>query len=258
MRYLIKDFDMGKNAVPKIGRDLRGRIAGVLLYIAFLAFHIVYIRRDWGYYNTAAKVNSLLITATIVFFLSSYFLRRKPVLFPKGFKETLFPLFCAGLPLIIYHSVELLRFVPAQNAPTTFLHALVGLHHNKLLGWNFLSMSLVLAGNGITLLGIISLRRSFSIMVEARAPVFTGLYAYVRHPLYIGEGLAASGVLVFRFSMANLVLHVLFIACQVYRAALEEKKLISVFPEYRQYRKRTGAVFPRLLHPLVGIPKNQA
>jgi len=127
-----------------ISRDLRGRIAGVFLYIAFLAFHIVYVRRDWGYYNTAAKVNSLLITATIVFFLSSYFLRRKPVLFPKGFKETLFPLFCAGLPLVIYHSVELLRFVPAQNAATTFFHALVGVHRNKLLGWNFLSMSLVL------------------------------------------------------------------------------------------------------------------
>ena len=231
-----------------ISRDLRGRIAGVILYIAFLTFHIVYVQRDWSFYNSAAKVNSLLITATIVFFLSSYFLRRKPVLFPRGFKETIFPLFCASLPLIIYHSIELLRFVPAQDA-TTFPAGLIRLHHNKLLGWNLLSMSLVLAGNGITLLGIVSLKRSFSIMVEAREPVFTGLYAYVRHPLYIGEAIATAGVLVFRFSPANLILYILFVVCQVYRATLEEEKLISVFPEYQRYRKRTGAVFPRSLRP---------
>ena len=194
----------------------------MFLYITFLAFHIIYIRKDWHFYNAAAKVNSLLITATIMFFLSSYFLRMKPVIFPKGFKETIFPLLCASLPLIIYHSVELLRFVPAQNAATTILTALVGLHHDKLLGWNILSMSLVLVGNGVTLLGIISLKRSFSIMVEAREPVFSGLYAYVRHPLYIGEAAATARVLVFRFSPANLVLYVLFIVCQVYRAILEE------------------------------------
>jgi len=247
-----------ENIIPMISRDLRGRIAGVILYVAFLAFHIVYVQRDWNFFNVAAKVNSLLITATIIFFLSSYFLRRKPVLFPKGFRETVFPLFCASLPLITYHSVELLRLLHAQSAAYPLLNTLVGFHHNKLLGWNFLSMSLVLAGNGITLLGIISLKRSFSIMVEAREPVFKGLYAYVRHPLYIGEAIAVSGVLVFRFSPANVVLYVLFIVCQVYRAILEEQKLISVFPGYLQYRKKTGAVFPRSLRPRSNHSKNQA
>jgi protein-S-isoprenylcysteine O-methyltransferase Ste14 len=71
----------------------------------------------------------------------------------------------------------------------------------------------------------------------------------VRHPLYIGEALAAAGVLIFRFSPANIFLFMLFIVCQVYRAILEEKKLVSVFPEYREYRKRTGALFPRSLSP---------
>jgi protein-S-isoprenylcysteine O-methyltransferase Ste14 len=75
--------------------------------------------------------------------------------------------------------------------------------------------------------------------------VFSGLYAYVRHPLSIGEVLAAAGVLVFRFSAANIFLFLLFLACQVYRAVLEEKKLASSFPEYATYRERTGAFFPR-------------
>jgi protein-S-isoprenylcysteine O-methyltransferase Ste14 len=239
-----------------ITRDIRGRIAGVLLYVAFLAFHLVYVWRGWNFYNAAAKVNSLLITATIVFFLSSYFLRRRPVLFAKGFKETFFPLFCASLPLIIYHSAELIRLAPMQHAAYSLLLKLVGLHHSRLLGWNLFSMILVLTGNAITLLGIFSIRRSFSIMVEAREPVFTGLYAYVRHPLYIGEAVATGGILIFRFSLANLFFYALFICCQVYRAILEEEKLISVFPEYLQYRNRTGAFFPRLHHPASGHHSN--
>jgi hypothetical protein len=110
-----------------ISRDIRGRIAGVLLYVAFLAFHLVYVWRGWNLYDASAKMNSLLITATIIFFLASYFLRREPVLFAQGFKETIFPLFCAGLPLIIYHSVELLRLVPTQNAAYSVLQMLAGL-----------------------------------------------------------------------------------------------------------------------------------
>jgi protein-S-isoprenylcysteine O-methyltransferase Ste14 len=71
----------------------------------------------------------------------------------------------------------------------------------------------------------------------------------VRHPLYIGEIIATAGVLVFRFSPVNAVLFVLFALCQIVRADLEEKKLLSVFPEYEQYRRTTGAFFPRFPRP---------
>jgi hypothetical protein len=180
---------------PIISRDIRGRISGVLLFSAFLAFHLFYLAREWSGFTAAAKANSLLITATIFFFLSSYFFRRKPVRFPEGFRETLFPLFCAALPLVIYHNVELLRYVPAQNTYYSLFHSLFGLYDSGPFRWNLLSMSLVLVGNFITFLGMVSLRRSFSLMVEAREPVFTGLYSYVRHPLYVGEAVAAAGVL---------------------------------------------------------------
>jgi protein-S-isoprenylcysteine O-methyltransferase Ste14 len=234
-----------ENAIQVISRDIRGRISGVLLFASFLAFHLFYLKRGWNAFDVVAKANSLLITATIFFFLSSYFLRRKPVRFPEGFRETVFPLFCAGLPLVIYHNVELLRYVPLDSRYYAVFHALLGLSGSGLFRWNLFSMGLVLAGNIITLLGIVSLRRSFSIMVEARKPVFTGLYAYVRHPLYIGEAVATAGVLVFRFSAANVFLFLLFIICQIFRGALEEKKLLSVFPEYAAYRERTGAFLPR-------------
>lgn len=228
-----------------LSRDLRGRIFGGLLFAAFLSFHIFYAAQGWSTFDIVAKINSLLITATIIFFLASYFLRKRPLRYPEGFRETLFPLFCAGLPLVIYHSVELLRYVPLSANYYPRVYALFGLTDSSLLRWNLVSMALVLAGNSLTFLGIISLRRSFSIMVEAREAVFTGPYAYVRHPLYVGEVVATAGVLVFRFSPVNAVLFALFVVSQIARAALEEKKLLSVFSAYEDYRRNTGAFFPR-------------
>jgi protein-S-isoprenylcysteine O-methyltransferase Ste14 len=228
-----------------INRDMRGRIFGGILFAAFLSFHLLYAKKGWGAFTLGAKINSLLITATIVFFLASYFLRKQPIRYPQGFMETLFPLLCAGLPLVIYHSVELLRYIPLHAKYYSVINALFGLSDNSLLRWNLVSMALVLAGNSLTFLGIISLRRSFSIMVEAREPVFTGPYAYVRHPLYVGEVVATAGVLIFRFSAINVFLFALFALCQVVRSGQEEKKLLSVFPEYAEYRRKTGAFFPR-------------
>ncbi|MGC1453626.1 MAG: isoprenylcysteine carboxylmethyltransferase family protein [Nitrospirota bacterium] len=235
--------------MPFISRDIRGRISGAALFASFLAFHLFYLVRGWGAFDAAAKANSLLITATIIFFLASYFLRRRPVRYPEGFLETLYPLFCAALPLVIYHNGELLRQIPLRHDYASFFNFLFGPYDGNLFRWNLFSMVLVLTGNLITLLGMVSLRRSFSLMVEARAPVFTGLYAYVRHPLYLGEIVAAAGVVVFRFSPANVFLFLLFVAGQMFRATLEEKKLLSAFPEYGEYRQRTGAFLPRSLLP---------
>ncbi len=230
-----------------ITRDLWGRISGALLFGAFLAFHLAHLARGWNAFDTPAKANSLLITATIILFFSSYFLRTRPVRFSRGWRETVYPLFCAGLPLAIYYDVELLSFIPHSHRYYSLLTALFGPSGSSLFGWNFCSMILVLAGNGITLLGLVSLRRSFSLMVEAREPVFSGLYAYVRHPLYAGEIAATAGVLVFRFSVVNAFLLLLFVLCQAYRAALEEQKLLSLFPDYEKYRQSTGAFFPRAI-----------
>jgi protein-S-isoprenylcysteine O-methyltransferase Ste14 len=212
--------------------------------LAFLIFHLSYLVGAWGALDPPAKVNGLLISATTVFFLSSYFLRETPIQFPKGLMETVYPFCCMTLPLIIYHNVELLRLMPLHHKYYPVAHSLVGLSDNRWFGWNLLSMSLTIAGNLITLLGMMSLRRSFSIMVEARQPVVSGLYSYVRHPLYLGEVIATAGVLMFRFSSANAFLFLFFVSCQGFRAALEEKKLRAVFPEYREYCRRTGAFLP--------------
>lgn len=224
---------------------MRGRVAGVLLFISFLAFHLSFLVREWRTLDAAARVNGLLISLTILLFLSSYFLRTEPVRSAKGLWETGYPLFCAVLPLLIYHDGEIVRYFGPGHPYRESVLSLFGISAHPFLRWNVFSMALVLAGNSITLLGILYLKRSFSIMVEARTPVFDGPYRYVRHPLYLGEALAVSGVLLFRFSAANVLLFFLFLFCQAVRARFEEKKLLSVFPEYGEYRRRTGAFFPK-------------
>ncbi len=230
----------------KISRDLLGRVSGILLFASFLSFHAWYVGRAWHALNIIAKVNSLLISCTITLFLASYFLRTKAVSHSKGFMETIYPLFCSVLPLVIFHNNGILRFIAPQNRYFTAFSSVLGYFDNILLRWDILPTGLIIVGNSFTLLGIIYLKRSFSIMAEARLPVYSGIYRYMRHPLYFGEGIATAGILICRMSKINIALTALFLIGQVVRAGIEEKKLMLVFPEYKDYKERTGAFFPRL------------
>lgn len=226
-------------------RDAAGRTGGALLFFLFLLFHLHALVGEWPQLDRVARTNGLLITASILLFIASYFLRTAPVRPAVGLWETLYPFFCAVLPLVIYHGVRFLALLPPDSGLYGPASWLLGVRQSRWLTWNPLAMTLVLTGNTVTLLGIVSLRRSFSIMVEVRTPVYTGIYRFVRHPLYLGEITATIGILVFRFSRLNLILTLLFIALQSFRAVIEEKKLMAAVADYREYRQRTGFLFPK-------------
>ncbi len=230
----------------KIDRDLLGRVSGILLFAAFLSFHIWYVGRSWHALNLTAKINSLLISCTIILFLASYFLRTRAVSHSRGCMETIYPLFCSALPLVIFHNNEILRLISPQNGYFRALSSVLSYYDNIFLRWDILPTGLIIVGNSVTLLGIIYLKRSFSIMAEARQPVYSGIYRYMRHPLYFGEGVATAGILIYRMSKINIVLTALFLIGQIVRAGIEEKKLMLVFPEYKDYKQSTGAFLPRL------------
>jgi protein-S-isoprenylcysteine O-methyltransferase Ste14 len=228
------------------GRDLAGRTGGALLFFSFLLFHLHALAGEWAHIDRIAKGNGLLITCTILMFFASYFLRTRPVRRAKGFIETLYPFLCAGLPLVIYHGVRVLSLLPPESGAHSLLLPWLRIQDSRLLTWNPLSMTLVLTGNAVTLFGIVSLRRAFSIMAEVRAPVYSGIYRYIRHPIYLGEITATAGILVFRCSQLNLLLTVLFVVLQVIRAGIEERKLTAAVADYRYYRQRTGAFLPKV------------
>ncbi|MFN8521760.1 MAG: isoprenylcysteine carboxylmethyltransferase family protein [Chloroflexota bacterium] len=110
--------------------------------------------------------------------------------------------------------------------------------------WLVVSDVLLVLGMGITVAGVTSLGRCFGIMPRARGLVRSGLYRFVRHPIYLGEFIAFAGLLIAVFSPFTLAVYAVFVGLQIARTYWEEAALSSVFPEYREYRLGTRRVIP--------------
>lgn len=151
----------------------------------------------------------------------------------KGFKETVYPLLLVLLPFAI------------ATRPYTYTRWMPENAHAHLGGLYAINLVLILAGL-LNIVGLVALRRSFAIMAEARVLVRSGPYRWVRHPMYLAHFLIFLCVLLQRFAPLTLGLYLVFIGGQILRARIEERKLSLVFPEYGQYRERTGMFFPKL------------
>ena len=112
--------------------------------------------------------------------------------------------------------------------------------------WHVLVLadSLLTVGLTFSVYAAASLRRCFGLAPEARGVVTSGAYRLVRHPLYLGELIAALGVLLPVLAPLTALIFGLFCLCQVTRAMLEERVLAARFPEYLAYRSRTPALLP--------------
>lgn len=77
--------------------------------------------------------------------------------------------------------------------------------------------------------------------------VQSGLYQYVRHPLYATIiFMFFGGCLVFRNILSTALVLVIFIPFMVYRARQEERLLESTFATYKAYRAQAGMFTPKL------------
>jgi protein-S-isoprenylcysteine O-methyltransferase Ste14 len=107
-----------------------------------------------------------------------------------------------------------------------------------------LATLLMLAGNGLAVVVLVQLGRSFSVMAEARRLVTWGAYRRVRHPLYLAEELAVIGLVLQFLSFSTALLLVVQIAFQLRRMRNEERVLAEAFPEYAAYRRTTAMLIP--------------
>jgi protein-S-isoprenylcysteine O-methyltransferase Ste14 len=111
-------------------------------------------------------------------------------------------------------------------------------------GFYLASLLLVIAGTGFAIYAALVLGRSLSILPEARRLVTSGPYALIRHPLYLGEMVALTGVAVQYLSAWALLLLALVWAFQLQRMTYEELVLSRVFPEYEDYMTRKARLVP--------------
>ncbi len=91
---------------------------------------------------------------------------------------------------------------------------------------------------------LLTLGRSFSLIPQARKLVTSGPYAIVRHPLYLVEEAAITGVLLQYTWFAALPFLVLHISVQIRRIQLEEEVLRRTFPQYATYARHTPCILP--------------
>jgi protein-S-isoprenylcysteine O-methyltransferase Ste14 len=112
--------------------------------------------------------------------------------------------------------------------------------------WRLLLLAdaLLTVGLAIAIYAATSLGHCFGIAPEARGLVTSGAYRLVRHPLYVGECVAALGALLPVVAPLTMLVFGGYCLCQVVRARLEERVLAATFPEYLAYRRRTPALLP--------------
>jgi protein-S-isoprenylcysteine O-methyltransferase Ste14 len=174
----------------------------------------------------------LIETGIFIGYIAAY-ISRVPAKAPaRGIMETIFPIVVAGLPVLMAMTPYTL---PRWAPPASTGH----------IGFYLGAMFLMALGGLINLIGLLSLRRAFTIMTEARLLITGGIFRYIRHPLYTGHFIMFLGTLLLRWQWVTLLLYLLFSLGQVKRARLEERKLLDAFPEYGGYQHRTGMFWPR-------------
>lgn len=98
--------------------------------------------------------------------------------------------------------------------------------------------AMLLVGIVISFGAKLQLRRSFGIVAANRGVKKTGLYAMVRHPMYLGYFFVQGGMLLLNFGAWNLAVLTLWAALQIERVRAEER-MLALDPIYRTHMQTT-------------------
>lgn len=98
--------------------------------------------------------------------------------------------------------------------------------------------ALLLIGIAISFAAKLQLRRSFGIVAANRGIKKTGVYALVRHPMYLGYFFIEAGMLLLNFGTWNVMVLSLWAVLQIKRLQAEER-ILSTDPIYRSHMEST-------------------
>jgi protein-S-isoprenylcysteine O-methyltransferase Ste14 len=164
-------------------------------------------------------------TCTIVFFavlVVMFAVRHEPLAYPIGF----YPRFSASAGAFLGIGIVLLA--PQELSSRLYLISLLS----------------TIGGTVFAVWASLTLARSISIVPQARRLVTSGPYAFVRHPLYLGEFVALFGITLQHASPWGMLILAVQCMFQFERMKNEECVLARAFPNYEDYRARTARLLP--------------
>jgi len=200
----------------------------LIMFLRVLITTLFSLKTQLSFPSVLGIVNSLFVAIFMGIVVFSYIIRSAPKRQAQGVLERFYPVF-----VVVFHLMG-----------TSILST-----HTKsnYVPWVYIT-GLILCVSGITLniASLWQLKNSFSVMVEVRKLVNTGVYRLIRHPLYTGELIHLLGVCMLFNNRFSYLFFIVVTIMQLSRAKLEERKLSMHLPEYRLYKQQTGFIFPRL------------
>jgi protein-S-isoprenylcysteine O-methyltransferase Ste14 len=176
-------------------------------------------------YPLMELLRHFLTLGFLLLVVAAYLTRSHAVAPTRGFGERAFPMLVL---LVTFLAMPLLE---RATVP----------HRLELIAVGLL---LTILGYCVSLWALWHLRGSFAILAEARSPVISGPYRYVRHPLYLGESLSMLGLCIAMRTATALFFWAAWTAMQLARARIKERKLALQFNDYSAYQQRTPFILP--------------
>jgi len=115
-----------------------------------------------------------------------------------------------------------------------------------ILSWLLLMLSIYPVTAGFILLKKVG--KPDSNFENTSVLVQSGIYAYIRHPLYLSVLLLGTGIMLKDVSPVQLLLGTINFIALIFTALMEEKEMIMKFgDEYRTYMKNTKMFIPFII-----------
>ncbi len=114
-----------------------------------------------------------------------------------------------------------------------------------------MGLILIVIGTVVNVKGRLKLGKNWANQIkiyEDHTLVTSGIYGFVRHPLYASLiWMFYGGSLVYLNWSAFLLTTLIFIPFMYYRAKQEEKLLSKQFEDYSKYKQKVGMFFPKII-----------
>lgn len=201
---------------PSLGTELRtrtfdaGDLASKVVIVTLFSFMAMRLARDAA---ATGHVTGILLLVSEALVVALTIIRRPAGLVDRTMRA------------------RVLTMIAAFGPPLVRPDSLAG------LGPEALTIAISAMGNIIVVLGKLSLGRSFGFVPANRGVVSTGVYRFVRHPIYMGYLITHLGFVLANPSVWNLVVLASADLALMLRARCEEQTL-SMDALYRDYMQR--------------------